>query len=140
MGTEFSFWLVNPCFLFLMKTLQKMQKCKKKMTKKIGILKNLIVSVGIQPTTSWMDISCKAGSTWCVVRIRGASYVNVSKRFAKFDTYSLLWCVNLPPNWRTRCDEWTNDTSTQIRHIFSYRRCANHDTSRIQTTYCVDLA
>ncbi len=21
-------------------------------------------------------------------------------------------CVNLPPNWQTRCDEWTNDTST----------------------------
>ncbi len=56
------------------------------------------------------------------------------KRFVESDTYSLLWCVNLPPNWWTRCDEWTNDTSTQIRHIFSYTRCANHDAQRITNT------
>ncbi len=49
-------------------------------------------------------------------------------------THSLLWCVNLPPNWGTRCDEWTNDTSTQIRHIFSYTRCANHDIWLITNT------
>ncbi len=62
------------------------------------------------------------------------------KRFFKSDTYSLLWCVNLPLNWRTRCDEWTNDTSTQIRHIFSYTRCLNHDASQIRTTHRVDPA
>ncbi len=56
------------------------------------------------------------------------------KRFVVSDTYSLLWCVNLPPNWRTRCDEWMNDTPTQIRHIFSYTRCANHDAWRITNT------
>ncbi len=76
----------------------------------------------------------KAGSTRCVVHICGASCVNVSKRFVKSDTYSSLWCVNLPPNWRTRCDEWTNDTSTQVRHIFSYTRCANHDAWHITNT------
>ncbi len=77
---------------------------------------------------------CKAGSTRCVVRIRGASCLNVSKRFVESDIYSLLWCVNLPPNWQTRCDEWTNDTSTQLRHIFSYTRCANHNVWRITKT------
>ncbi len=56
------------------------------------------------------------------------------KRFVESDTYSLLWCVNLPPNWWTRCDEWTNDTSTRIRHIFSYTCCVNHDTWRITNT------
>ncbi len=76
----------------------------------------------------------KAGSTRCVVHIRGASCMNVSKRFVESDTYSLLWCVNLPSKWRTRCDEWTNDTSTQIRHMFSYTWCANHDTWRITNT------
>ncbi len=34
--------------------------------------------------------TCKAGSTRCVVRIRGASCVNVSKRFVESDAYSLL--------------------------------------------------
>ncbi len=56
------------------------------------------------------------------------------KRFVKSDTYSLLWCVNLLPNWQTRCDEWTNDTSTQLRHIFSYIRCSNHDAWCITNT------
>ncbi len=69
-----------------------------------------------------------------MVRICGVSCVNVSKRFVESDTYSLLWCVNLPLNWRTRCDAWTNDTSTQIRHFFSYTRCANHDAWRITNT------
>ncbi len=41
------------------------------------------------------------------------------KLFIESDTYSLLWWVNLPPNWRTRCDEWTNDTSTQT-HFFTH--------------------
>ncbi len=87
-----------------------------------------------------MCITPEAGSTQCVVHIRGASCVNVSKRFVQSDTYSLLWCVNLPPNWRTRCEEWTNDTSIQSRHIFSYTQCANHDASRIRTTHRVDPA
>ncbi len=69
-----------------------------------------------------------------MVRIRGASCVNVSKRFVESDPYNLLWCVNLMLNWRTRCDEWTNDTSTQIRQIFSYTRCANHHAWRIVNT------
>ncbi len=69
-----------------------------------------------------------------MVRIRGASCMNVSKSFVESDTYSLLWCVNLPPNWWTRCDEWTNDTFTHIRHIFSYTRCANHDAWHITNT------
>ncbi len=35
-------------------------------------------------------MDCEARSTRCVVRIRGASCVNVSKRFVESDTYSLL--------------------------------------------------
>ncbi len=68
----------------------------------------------------------KAGSTRCVLRIRGALCMNVYKRFVESDIYSLLWCANLQPNWWTRCGEWTNETSTQIRNIFSYTRCTTH--------------
>ncbi len=46
-----------------------------------------------------------------------------------------LMCVNLPPTWQTRCDEWTNDTCTQITQISSYTRCTNHDASRITSMY-----
>ncbi len=99
----------------------------------IDCLRNLSFLQSIIFTNNFPS-KCKAGSTRCVVRIRGASCVNESKRFVESDTYGLLWCVNLLPNWRTRCDEWTNDTSTQIRHIFSCTRCANHDTWRITNT------
>ncbi len=87
-------------------------------------------------------IHFKAWSTRCVVRFRGAPCANVSKRFVESDTYSLLWCVNLPLNRRTRCDEWTNGISTQIRHISHTHdaRIMAHDASGIQTTHCVDLA
>ncbi len=84
----------------------------------------------------------KAGSTQCVVRIRGASCVNVSKRFVESDTYSLLWCVNLLPNWRIRCDEWTNNIYSNYTHFFHTHdaRIMTHDASRIRTTHRVDLA
>ncbi len=91
----------------------------------------------IKITNKYLNLfhkSLKAGSTRCVARIRGASCGKCLKRFVESDTYSLLWCVNLPPNWRTRCDEWTNDTFTQIRFIFSYTKCANHDAWHVTNT------
>ncbi len=101
---------------------------------KAKLWRELTTKLGIQRQFLYMLGFLKLGlhDAWYVFVVRHVWMC--LKRFVESDTYSLLWCVNLPPNWRTRCDEWTNDTSTQIRHTFSCTRCANHDAWHITNT------
>ncbi len=88
------------------------------------------------------DTATKAGSTRCVVRTRGASCVNVSKRFVESDTHiyfdgSIYHPIGEP--------DVTNERMTHLLKLDTFFHTHNaqimtHDASRIQTTHRVDLA
>ncbi len=83
----------------------------------------------------------KAGFTRCVICIRGASCVNVSKRFVESDTVCFDVSVYLPVGE----PDVTNERMTHLLKLDTFfhthdAQIMTHDAPRIRTTHRVDPA